>query len=137
MERVGQQHRLRTLGDLDGAALSLADATAALLNPRLTAARLRAHLDQHRATMQAAIATICQIARLADTHYEEELLARYLTVRRFLPTLLRTLTFGSTPAGRPVLEALTFLQGLEGQKQPTMQGHRWRVSPVPATSQIW
>jgi TnpA family transposase len=138
VERVGQQHRLRTLGDLDGAALMLADATTALLNPRLTAARLRTHLDQHRAAMQAAIATIHRIARPADAHYEEELLARYLTVRRFLPTLLRTLTFECTPAGRPVLEALTFLKELEGQKQPSMQGAplacvptRWRRYVTP------
>jgi hypothetical protein len=72
--------------------------------------------------MQAAITTIHRIARPVDTHYEEELLACYLTVRRFLPTLLRTITFESTPAERPVLEALTFFQGLEAQKQPSMQG---------------
>jgi TnpA family transposase len=46
--------------------------------------------------------------------------ARYSYVRRFLPSLLRTITFHGTPAGRPVLDALTFLRGIEGQSAPDL-----------------
>ncbi len=138
VERVGKQHRLRTLGDLDGAALTLAEVNATLLTPTWKEAQVHAYLNAQRPRLEAAIATIHQIARPADTHYEEELLARYITVRRFLPTLLRTITFGGTPAGRQVLEALRFLTMLEGQKKPNTQGaplacvpERWRRYVAP------
>lgn len=50
-ERVGQQARLRTLRDLDTAALTLVEATAPLLSPEWTDTQLRAHLEQHRIAM--------------------------------------------------------------------------------------
>ena len=70
-----------------------------LLKGTWTTARLRQHLMAYRARMQAAITTITQIARPADDHFDEELLARYSTVRRYLPALLTTLTFAGVEAG--------------------------------------
>jgi hypothetical protein len=137
-ERVGQRARLRTLRDLDAAALTLVEATAPLLSAELTDAELRTHLEQHRATIQAAMTQITSVARPAESHYEQELLDRYLSVRRFLPALLHTISFAGTPAGQPVLDALAFLHGLEGQKKPRMHGAplacvppRWRRYVTP------
>jgi TnpA family transposase len=137
-ERVGKQERLRTLGDLDAAALTLAEATARLLSPKWGKARMAAYLSKQHATLEAAVTRVRELARPADTHYEEELLARYTAVRRFLPSVLRTITFAGTPAGRPVLDALAFLAGLEGQTRPTMQEAplacvptRWRRYVTP------
>ena len=73
-ERVGQQARLRTLRDLDAAALRLVETTTPLLSPALTDAQVRAHLEQHRATMQAAMTQITTVARPTESHYEQELL---------------------------------------------------------------
>jgi hypothetical protein len=42
--------------------------------------------------------------------YYRELKESYRRVRTFLPSLLQTVRFGATPAGRPVLEALEFLR---------------------------
>lgn len=140
-ERVGRQARLRTIRDLDAAALTLVEATTPLLAPELTDAQLRTHLEQHRATMQTAMTRITTVARPAESRYEQELLDRYLSVRRFLPALLRTIHFAGNPAGRAVLDALDFLTTLEGQKKPRTQGAplacvpaRWRryVTPTGA-----
>src|SRR5579885_3332102 len=137
-ERVGKQERLRTLGDLDEAALTLAEVTARLLSRKWSKARIAAHLNEKRPTLEAAITRVRELARPADTHYEEELLARYTAVRRFLPSVLRSMPFAGTPAARPVLEALAFLSGLEGQKRPSMQEAplacvptRWRRYVAP------
>ena len=120
------------------AALSLVEATTPLLSPGWADAQLRTHLEQHRTTIQAAMAQITTVARPAESHYEQELLDRYLSVRRFLPALLRTISFAGNTAGRAVLDALRFLHGLEGQKKPKMQGAplagvptRWRRYVTP------
>jgi TnpA family transposase len=142
-ERVGKQERLRTLGDLDEAALTLAEATARLLSPKGGKALMAAYLGKQRTTLEAAITRVRELARPVDTHYEEELLARYTAVRRFLPSVLRTIAFAGAPAGRPVLEALAFLSGLEGQKRPSMQEAplacvpaRWRRYVAPKGGSI-
>src|SRR5947209_18600777 len=57
---------------------------------------------------------------LPDT-YAQELLTRYLTMRRFLPTFWRTLEFESTPGGRPTLHAVQFLQRMEGRPRASLQ----------------
>lgn len=142
-KRVGKQERLRTLGDLDEAALTLAEATARLLSPKWGKTRIATYLSAKRPKLEAAITRVRELARPADTHYEEELLARYTAVRRFLPSVLRTITFAGTPAGRPVLDALAFLAGLEGQTRPSMQDAplacvptRWRRYVTPKGGDI-
>ncbi len=54
--------------------------------------------------------------RQGGSHAPQEIVARYSSVRRFFPALLRTIEFTSNEAGKPVLKALTFLRDLEGQK---------------------
>jgi len=68
----------------------------------------------------ALVADLRRVLRLADNRYDDDLLGRYSLVRQFLPTLLKTLTFGGTPAGRPVLAAWAFLRRIEGQKVPDL-----------------
>ena len=42
-------------------------------------------------------------------------------MRRFLPTFWHTLEFESTPGGRPTLQAVQFLQQIEGRSRVAMQ----------------
>jgi hypothetical protein len=51
---------------------------------------------------------------------DPELVERYGRVRRFLPTLLRTIVFAGTQAVQPVLAALHFLATVEGQHKPEL-----------------
>lgn len=116
----GKKARLRTLRDLDAAALSLAEISEKVITPAWTDEQVRTFLTEKQIKITEAVATIYELARPADDNYYEEIVARYPAVRRFFPALLRTVSFTSNEAGKPVLKALTFLKELEGQKQPVM-----------------
>jgi hypothetical protein len=47
--------------------------------------------------LQAAVTTVEELTRPPEDTYAQELLDRYLMLRRFLPTLWRTLEFDATP----------------------------------------
>ena len=50
-----------------------------------------------------------------DAAFRAELLRRYPSLSRFLPALLEVMAFESTGAGRPILDALDALRGIEGR----------------------
>jgi TnpA family transposase len=77
-------------------------------------------------------AQVDTLARPPDDHYYPELVERYRSVRRFLPTLLRTVAFESTQAGQPMLGALAFLHRIEHQRLPDMQ-----QAPLDIVSRAW
>lgn len=132
--RLGRNERLRTLRDLDGAALQLRQACEMLLDDTCDSVHLRAHVFARisREQIQAAVATVAALARPPDDNYYPELVERYHRVRRFLPTLLRTLAFEGTQAGQPVLEAVAFLARIEGQRKPDMN-----PAPLDGVSGPW
>jgi TnpA family transposase len=133
-ERRGQRQRLRTLGDLDSAALQLCNACAVLLDPQYGDEEVRrtvfARIPPERLT--AAMALVAATARPADEHYYEELLDRYPYVRRFLPALLHTVNFSGTEGGQPVLEALTYLRQIEGERKPNLA-----AAPKAVVNRVW
>ncbi|MBM4029666.1 MAG: Tn3 family transposase, partial [Planctomycetes bacterium] len=132
--RLGRNERLRTLRDLDTAALQLRQACEMLLDDTYDSAQLRAHVFARlsREQLQAAVATVAALARPPDDNYYPERVERYHQVRRFLPTLLRALVFEGTQAGQPVLEAVDFLARIEGQRKPDMD---W--APLDLVSGAW
>jgi len=119
-QRAGRQERLRTLPALDVAATHLRDAVAVLLDP--PEGGLAAVWDAivsrvSRAQLQAAVAAaVDETTRPeVDTHLAD-LLARYTTVRRFLPALLTTVQLQAAPGGVDQLAAFTALHDLEGRR---------------------
>ena len=60
--------------------------------------------------LDAALTTVTNVVESSEEDRHATLLARYGTVRRFLPLLLKAVAFGSTEAGKPVLDALGFLR---------------------------
>src|SRR6266566_1816867 len=126
----GKKARLRTLRDLDTAALSLAEISEQVITPEWTDEQVRTFLTEKQTRITEAVATIYELARPADDNYYQEIVARYPAVRRFFPALLRTVEFASNEAGKPVLKALTFLKDLEGQKQPAMDNAPMDVVPA-------
>ncbi len=67
-----------------------------------------------------AITTTYELARPPGEDYQEEMLTRYQTVRRFLPRVLDTISFHAAPAGNPVLTAVDYLKGLQGRRKPQL-----------------
>ena len=131
-QQEGQKERIRTLRDLDTAALHLWEAIQVLLDDQVddAAVRPQAFTQIPRQQLVEAGAQVETLARPPDDHYYPELVERYRRVRLFLPTLLRTVTFDSTQAGQPVLTALDFLAQLEHHRRPDM--HHAPLDVVPS-----
>jgi len=129
--RDGQQERLRTIHDLDAAAQVLSEACQVVLDetqdPTTLLTRIYARVSALH--LLAAVTTVGELTRPPDDTYAQELLNRYLMMRRFLPTLFRTLTFESTPSGRPTFEAVQFLQHVEGRPRASLQAAPREVIP--------
>lgn len=126
----GRKTRLRTLRDLDAAALSLAEISEKLITPEWTDAQIRTLLAEKQPRITEAVATIYALARPADDNYYQEIVARYPAVRRFFPALLRTIEFQGNEAGKPLLEALTFLREADEQKPPDFSAAPLAVVPT-------
>ncbi len=122
VERQGDRARLRTLRDLDAAALRLRRACAILLDPthRDPAVREAVFAAVAPEHLAEAMQTVEALTRPPDDRYYAELVGRYSLVRQFLPTLLRTVAFGGTAVGQPLVEALAFLRRIEGQRVPDL-----------------
>ncbi len=122
VEHRGAQARLRTLGDLDAAALLLRDVCRLVSDGAVRDAELRATITDRidAGDIDVAIATVTALTRPPEDHHYDDLLTRYSMVRQFLPRLLRALRFGATGGGQPVLDALQFLREIEGQRQPEL-----------------
>ncbi len=122
VERAGQQRRLRSLKDLDAAALLLHGACLVLLDPGCTDRRVRETVFARipRDQLTRAVALVSDLVGPADDHYFEDLRTRYSQIRRFLPAFLEAIEFAANDAGRPATEAFGFLKTIEGQKRPDM-----------------
>ena len=127
----GEQQRLRTLRDLDAAALQLWEAIQVLLDEQIddTAVRRQTFLQLPRQRLVEAGTQVETLARPPDDHYYPELVDRYRRVRLFLPTLLRTVAFDGTQAGQAMLTAVAFLAQLDPQRHPDM--HQAPLDLVP------
>ncbi len=132
--RTGQRARLRTLRDLDAAALRLGEACALLLDPRHRDPEVREVIFARvpPEDLAEAVAVVAALTRPPGEDYQRELVERYPTVRRFLPTLLRTITFAGTADARPVLDALAFLGDLERQRTPELAD-----APLAVVTPAW
>jgi len=94
-ETKRRRERLRSLKDLDQAALVLQRAVQLLLDDALPAGELRQQvldaIGEER--LRAAAATVQELATPGDDPLLEALSGSYATVRRFLPALLAGVTF--------------------------------------------
>jgi hypothetical protein len=87
--RDGKKERLRTLKDLDTAALRLSTAASIILDPNCEDRSVREVIFQHisQEQLQSAVTKVEEIARPPEDDYYPELLKRWGQVRRFLPSL--------------------------------------------------
>lgn len=129
--REGQQERLRTIHDLDAAAQVLAQACQIVLDETQDPVTLlqRIYICVPAEHLRVAVTTVGELTRPSDDNYAQELLGRYLMMRRFLPTFWHTLEFESTPGGRPTLQAVQFLQRIEGRSRALIQRAPHAVIP--------
>ena len=133
-ERKGKNQRLRTLKDLDTAALQLATACQVIVNPDCDDPQVRQQIWQRLTPEQlrSAIQKVEELARPPEDNYYQELLQQWRAVRRFLPKLLSTLDFEGNLAGQKILEAWRFLQSIEGHRKPKMD-----AAPLKIVKKSW
>ena len=130
-KKLGQTERLRTARDLDESALRLWEACAILFDDACADVHVRQTVFTHvpREQLADAMDRVEALARPPDDHDDPELVTPYGRVRRFLPRLLRAITFHSTPAGQPLWDALHFLAALDGRRPSPLKDAPWEVVP--------
>lgn len=111
--------RLRTLKDLDQAALLLARACALLLDDNTDVPDLRQVIfkcvPQNR--LAESVSKVNELARPQNNNFHDEMVEQYGRGKRFLPAVLRDLHFRAAPAGEHVLAAIHYLAELNGSKK--------------------
>ncbi|MFF5248783.1 hypothetical protein ACFY3V_31265 [Streptosporangium sp. NPDC000095] len=121
------KERMRTLKDLDTAAIVLREVWLKIRSvAEIPNGDIRAALDEmDLPAIHSAADVIGDIAREPDEDFQEELLRRYATIRRFLPKLLKHLDFDADAAevagqgvrrGHEVLQALDLLKAIERRR---------------------
>ena len=114
---AGAQARLRTLKDLDQAASQLGHVCRVVLAPEVPDLALRATIFStlSREDLGTALAQLDRLVRAPEDRYYTELQQSWRRVRWFLPALLKTISFGATPAGQGIMEAMSDLAKHDGQ----------------------
>ena len=126
-DRAGQKDRLHTQPGRDAATIALRNAVRVLLDPPDGGIKALWEAITHtvsREQLAAAVAAVADIERPAVDAHLDDLLSRYSSVRRFLPSLLATLNLHAAPGGQDALAAFTALRALEGR-------HTVRADEVP------
>jgi len=115
IERIGTAERLAGLGDLDAAALVLAQAARVLLDETITdpGVRLEVFNQLARNELEKALTTVERVVTVPADRLITGLDRRYPSVRRFLPELLRLVNFDATTKADPVLAAVRHLAAVE------------------------
>jgi TnpA family transposase len=121
-EHTGEKARLRTIHDLDAAAIHLNVVCKVVLDLQCADGQLRSMIFERiaREQLEQDSATVDTLTRPADDHYYEFLLGNYSMIRRFLPLLLHTIQFEGGKAGQSVLRALQFLKDIESHAKSAM-----------------
>ena len=119
-EAAAKEARMRSLRDLDAAALQLRDMGNVVLDEMTPDAEVRravfALMD--REVLSAAVERVGVLAEPKDETYFTELRKFHRKIR-YAPALLAGLHLGAAPAGKPLLEAVNYLRGIHaGEKRP-------------------
>ncbi len=120
---LGEKKRLRTLKDLDQAAIALRKACMIILDDTYKDENLREAIFTSiaRSSIKDAVTIVDEIARPQDGRFYQELVERYRRVRMFLPSLLKTVSFQATTSGKPALKALQCLYQMKKKRTLTVK----------------
>lgn len=132
-KRRVQKNRLRTLKDLDKSALALANVCALLLNDETNNDKLRDEIFAQisKEKLIESIDTVNSLVSREGDFYEE-MIDQYAKVQRFLPALLKNITFKAAPAGEATLQALNYLKSIEGGRKQILKN-----PPIDFVTTAW
>lgn len=106
-ETKRRRERLRSLKDLDHAALVLQQAVRILLDETVPDGSIRQRVLGRigEVPLRAAADAVQALASSDDDPQFQALSGSYATVRRFLPALLNGIAFEGSPSAKPLLDA--------------------------------
>lgn len=134
-EAANKKARLRSLRDLDDAAILLRDMAALVFKEdRLPLDRWREALFERlpRADLAAAMAEVDAIARPHDARPYAELRTRWRRARRLFFNIATRLPMEAGPGGKAVAEAMAYLAGIAD-----WSGAKMRTAPTAAVPKAW
>ena len=117
-EEAHRKSRLRSLRDLDAAAIMLRDVSQHVVTDEgdaLPVAEWRKALFEQiaQADIQAAMASVDSLVTTPEDRRYQELRPHWRRVRALFSALLQRTTLGATPAGQPLVTALNYLRGVK------------------------
>ncbi len=134
-EAADKAARLRSLRDLDAAALLLRDMGRLVLDEDdLPLDQWREALFERlpRADLEAAMAEIDAVARPNDVRPYQELLRRWRRTRKLFFNIVTRIETGFSPNGEPLDEAIRYLKGIANWSNAAM-----RDAPAQAVPKSW
>lgn len=111
-EYANKKQRLRTIKDLDKAAIIVRNACGIMLKQAEPYHDL-SEIGIDSKVLFTAMTTIDNLTRPPDDCYYPELQAQYRSLRRYLPHVLTSIQLSGTQGAKPVLHAIEFLKSLE------------------------
>jgi len=135
-KKTGQKKRLRTLKDLDRAALLLARACSLLLDDNANDPDLRRVIFScvPKNRLAESVSKVNELARPQDNNFHDEMVEQYGRVKRFLPAVLRDLHFRAASAGEHTLAAIHYLAELNRSKSAFSMMRLHISSPAPGNA---
>jgi TnpA family transposase len=117
-EDAHRKSRLRSLRDLDAAAIMLRDVGRHVVTDEdndLSVAEWKNTLFEQiaRTDIEAAMASVDSLVTTPDDRRYQELRPHWRRVRTLFPVLLQRTTFDSTPAGQPIVASLSYLRRVD------------------------
>lgn len=134
-EQAHRKSRLRSLRDLDAAAIVLRDVGRRVVQDDdlpLTGWRDALFEQIARADIEAAMASIDTLVSAPDDRRYQELRPYWRRVRALFAGLLQRIALDATPAGRPVAAALDYLRGVDNWSKARMT-----EAPTEAVGAAW
>lgn len=131
--KAGQKDRLRSIRDLDAAAMTLADACKILMDTSLPDTEVRAAIfakfpqQKLAKTIESAYALI----RPPDDVFYSELETSYRRIRWFFPMVLKHIHFLASHTGKAIVEALNYLSTNHRKRQFD------ETVPLEVVNKIW
>lgn len=147
-EEAHRKSRLRSLRDLDAAAITLRDVGQYVVSDgddALPVAEWRSALFEQiaRADIQAAMASVDNLVATPDDRRYLELHPHWRRVRTLFSALLRRIKLDAAPAGQPVVAALDYLRGVDDWTHARMAdapavflGPAWRRHVLDDTGRV-
>ena len=109
-----QRERLRSLKDLDTAALTLRDAVKLVLDPKVPSRNLRQLIIQEfsESTLQTAVLNVTELTMTVVDSQTEIWQKIHQGIAQFISPMLETIEFDGTITVKPLLEGVAFAKPL-------------------------